>query len=53
MVFIKIIYDYNDKDARFTLKKNGNVIKLLEIFNGKSVKVIVTDKDIEAINKTN
>ena len=50
---IKIIYDYNDKDARFTLKKNNNVIKLLEVFNGKSVKIIVNNIDLEAIEKFN
>ena len=42
-------YDNKNEKGRFVLKKQDNVIKLLELFNGKSVKVIVSNKDIEGI----
>ena len=45
----KNIYDTKNENGRFVLKKKDNVIKLLELFNGKSVKVIVTDQDIKKI----
>ena len=48
---MKNITDYKNKNGRFILKKNENTIKLLEIFNGKSVKVIVTENDIFIIKQ--
>ena len=44
------IKDHDNKNGRFVLKKNGENIKLLEIFNGKSVKVIVNEYETELKN---
>ena len=49
----KVITDYKKESSRFSLIRDNDTrhVKLLEIFNGKDVKIIVTDEEIENINK--
>ena len=48
----RTIKDYNKETSRFSLIRDDETkhVKLLEIFNGKDVKIIVTDTEIEKIN---
>ena len=49
----KEITDYKKESGRFSLIRDDKTkhVKLLEIFNGKNVKILVSDEEIKNINK--
>ena len=45
----QIINNYTDEDIMFTLKRDGDIIKLLKIFKNDSINVIVNEEDMQNI----